>query len=64
MTVTLASNFNMKCLKQISIFSTSVFKVDKKLQTNGYVKPTDKVIYTPNQKILIPLRKPLPTARY
>ena len=42
---------------ETNFLDTTVFKVDNKLQTKVYVKPTDKVIYTVNQNILIPLRK-------
>ena len=41
----LASNLNQKCVIQKSIFSTSVFKVDNKLQTKVTVKPTDRLSY-------------------
>ena len=45
---------------EINFLDTTVFKVDNKLQTKVYVKPTDRA----NQNILIPLRKVLPIARY
>ena len=35
----------MKCLKLKSIFSTPVFKVNNKLRTKLYVKPTDRQSY-------------------
>ena len=49
---------------EINFLHTTVFKVDNKLRTNVHIKPTDKVIYTANQSILIPLRKVLPIARH
>ena len=48
---------------EIHFLDTTVFKVGNKLRTKVYVKPTDKVIYTANQNILIPLRKVLPIAK-
>ena len=45
---------------ELNFLDTTVFKVDNKLQTKVYVKPTDRA----NQNILIPLRKVLPIARY
>ena len=41
---------------EINFLDTKVFKVDKKLRTKVYVR-SDKVIYTVNQNILIPLKK-------
>ena len=49
---------------EINFLDTTVFKADNKLRTKVHVKPTDKVIYTVNQNILIPLRKVLPIARH
>ena len=49
---------------QINFLYNTVFKVENKLWTKVYVKPTNKGIYTSNQNILIPLRKVLPTARH
>ena len=42
---------------ETDFLNTTMFKVDNKLQTKVYVKPNNKVIYTVNQNILIPLRK-------
>ena len=42
---------------EIVFLDTAAFKVDIKLRTTVYVKPTDKVIYTANKNILIPLLK-------
>ena len=47
---------------EISFLVTTVLKVNNKLRTKLYVKPTD--VYTENQNILIPLRKVLPIARH
>ena len=57
--VILASNLNMKCLKQKSVFSTSqclkqITSWERKCMSN---QPTEKVIYTASQNILIPLKK-------
>ena len=41
---------------EINFLDTKVFKVDNKLRTKVYVR-SDKVIYTVNQNILIPLKK-------
>ena len=50
---------------ETNFLDTTVFKVDNKLRTRVYVnQPTDKVIHTVNQNILIPLRKVLPIARH
>ena len=49
---------------EINFHDSTVFKVDSKLRTKVCVKPTDKVIYTANKNILIPLRKVLPTASH
>ena len=49
MNAILASNLNMKCLKQKSIFSTPVFKVDNKLWTKVHVKPTNRQSYLHNK---------------
>ena len=49
---------------EINFLDTTVFKVDNRLQTKVYVKPTNKVIYTANQNILIPLKKVLSRARH
>ena len=49
---------------EINFLDTTVFKANNKLRTKVHVKPTDKVIYTVNQNILIPLRKVLPIARH
>ena len=49
---------------EINFVDTTVFKVDNKLRTKVYVKPINKVIYTVNQNILIPLIKVLPIARH
>ena len=49
---------------EINFLDTTVFKVDNRLRTKVYVKPTNKVIYTANQNILIPLKKVLSRARH
>ena len=50
---------------EINFLDTKVFNVDNKLQTKVHTnQPTDKIIYTANQNILIPLRKVLPIARH
>ena len=50
---------------EINFLDTTVFKVDNKLRTKVMSnQPTDKVIYTANQNILIPLRKVLDIARH
>ena len=44
---------------------TTVFQVDNKMGTKVMLnQPTEKVIYTAYQNILIPLRKVLPIARH
>ena len=50
---------------EINFLDTTVFKANNKLRTKVHVnQQTDKVIYTVNQNILIPLRKVLPIARH
>ena len=50
---------------EISFLDTTVFKVDNKLRTKVYVKPTDrKSDLQRNQNILTPLRKVLPIVRH
>ena len=49
---------------EINFLDTTEFKVDNRLRTKVYVKPTNKVIYTANQNILIPLKKVLSRARH
>ena len=66
MNVIQASNLNMKCLKQKSIFSAlqrlkQITNYKLKCMSN---QPTDKVIYTANQNFQIPVKKVLPIARH
>ena len=50
---------------EINFLDTTVFKVNNKGELNCMLnQPIDKVIYTANQNILIPLRKVLSIARH
>ena len=50
---------------ETNFLDTTVFKVDNKLRTKGYVKPTDRKSYLHSKsEHLIPLRKVLTIARH